>query len=322
MNNIVPRISSPMVRLLNSWGDALLVISDTPIPLAEAALRLRDEVRNTDWHKLGFPQDIVIRIGLHLQKVRALYREDGSIENIIGVGVDTTARIEPVTEPNTVYCSQRFYDFLQDEEGLGNIRGSALGKRKLAKNFGEMELYQLVWKHEHEIPPKTISSSIEKPSIPLPAVRQRFGDKQLTEFLYKSFEEIHDYFTQALEALKSSNSSIEISLKHPSETQFVCEIHHPDHRTQRCRIWIENRLHSAVEEICFYQGNSDIYNNAVNDTARVENDGRILFLKSTFGGFSNKEFDSSRNPSTSKQIAENWWIRFSNFLENRTYFLR
>jgi len=76
-------------------GDGALICSFDYIDLAEIALKIRDDILTTNWKKLGFEENISIRIGIHLSKINIKY-ENGIIADVFGSGVDTAARIEPI----------------------------------------------------------------------------------------------------------------------------------------------------------------------------------------------------------------------------------
>lgn len=149
MKTIAESSSQSAVQLVKTMGDGLMMSSFIPLPLAETALHIRDAFRTTNWRTKGYPEDFYIRIGVHLDQVTIYYRGDGMIQDAIGQAVDTTARIEPITTLNSVFCSKYFFDLLLNR-GIGKIKGISLGKRMLAKQFGEMELYELRWSHESD----------------------------------------------------------------------------------------------------------------------------------------------------------------------------
>jgi len=145
-NDIIKKVLTKDNHLFyNSWGDAFFICSSNPLDLAEIALQIRDKIKNKDWKRFDFQFDIAIRIGLHIQNVKVSFKNNGQINNIIGKGIDTTARIEPITEPNQVYCSDVFYNHINLEE-THKIEGNFIGEKELAKHFGLMKIYKLDWK--------------------------------------------------------------------------------------------------------------------------------------------------------------------------------
>lgn len=132
----------------NTWGDAFFICGYDCYELAEVALKIRDEIRNTSWERQGFEEDLKIRIGLHTQIVRVIETNNVVVE-VIGAGIDKAARIEPIVHENEVFCSSSSFTHILLEK-FRKINGESLGSRKLAKDFGETELYKLNWKSEEE----------------------------------------------------------------------------------------------------------------------------------------------------------------------------
>ncbi|MCC7261612.1 MAG: adenylate/guanylate cyclase domain-containing protein [Candidatus Latescibacteria bacterium] len=130
----------------NTWGDAFFICSYDPMDAAEIALDLRDYYRNQNWRRLGFPEPLSIRIGLHA--ARATIILDGeNVRDIVGVSVNTAARIEPVVEENQVYCSDIFRQHLSQDPNT-EFKTEQLGEIELAKQFGKMLLHRLMRSYE------------------------------------------------------------------------------------------------------------------------------------------------------------------------------
>ena len=71
----------------------------------------------------------------------------GKVIDVFGNGVDLASRIEPIVDPNQIFCTKKvFYQLIAVHNH--NIDGLSIGKRKLAKNYGEIELYKLFWRGE------------------------------------------------------------------------------------------------------------------------------------------------------------------------------
>ncbi len=296
----------------NTWGDAYFISSSDPVALAEIALRMRDFVRNIDWIRQGFPENLAIRVALHIASVVVRLNSDNSIRDLVGDGVNASARIEPITKPNAVYCSAKFFSFLDTQT---KIRGVNLGKKSLAKEFGEMELYQLRW--EDEIPETPQRPSAPANPIPMPNIKRKFGDRQKSDFLYKSFADIKAYFTEALAQLEAANTGIESRLRSLNDTTFTCETYIDGKTKAQCKIWIDS--HFGREQILFSEGRFDIEGSgAYNEAIRVEDDGTKMYLKSSFNNVSSyRGYDTSTNPSSPEQIAEYLWARLTRWLNAR-----
>jgi class 3 adenylate cyclase len=282
MKTIFERARQPGVQLIKTMGDGMMAVSFTSLPLAETALRLRDEFRNTDWKSKGFPNDFLIRVGLHFDEMIVHYRADSigeSVEDVIGVGVDTTARIEPVTEPNAIFCSARYYDLLRDR-GAGKIKGIPQGRKQLAKNYGEMELFELRWASEvGAVAIQTPISSVAS-SIPMPNIKKPFTDKDRKDFLRAAFATIKQYFEAAVKQLEATMPGVEASINSINDTKFICELYVSGKLKTRGKIWIGNQMRSPSDEIYFSEGNfNDNNDSSYNDAIMVIEQDSMLLLQ-------------------------------------------
>lgn len=130
------------VEFRNTWGDAVYAIVDEPRIAARLALALQRRLE-------GLPSALTppgavagMRIGLHYGPVWV--GTDRITGNRIWYGgeVNRTARIEPVTPVGGVYCTESFAAALLIENG-GEGRLIPVGRKVLAKDAGELELYLL-----------------------------------------------------------------------------------------------------------------------------------------------------------------------------------
>ncbi len=312
-------IQGDMMRLLNddnhfyqnSWGDAFFICSDSPALLAEIALQLRDKSRNRNWKGIGFSDDLAVRIGLHVQQVKVLLNPDGTIKNVVGSGVDTAARIEPVTEPNRVFCSNLFYEHLLNDQ-THKIKGVSVGLKQLAKNYKEMELFELFW--EAEAVNEAISSSLEKSRIPLPKIKRGFTDKQQVDYLYQAFDVLKSYFRAALNQLEASHSDIETAFRELDNTSFVCEIYQQGALKDKCKIWIGGSFgHNGIHYVV---GRNAESSSGWNELIYVGSDESAMYLKFSLGDYlGGSTTDYRVHQATPDQIAEALWKRFTRTLE-------
>lgn len=125
----------------NTWGDAFFICSYNCSDLAEIALRMIEIIKDAQWKKLGFQEDLAIRIGLHVQKA-VLQSDNDKVIDVIGSEISRAARIEPIVEENQIYCSKSYYQIVSDEKNF-KFKWTYLGNKKLAKDFGEMEIYRI-----------------------------------------------------------------------------------------------------------------------------------------------------------------------------------
>jgi len=292
----------------NTWGDAFFICSDNPVALAEIALQIRDKIRNKDWAHFGLTEGIAVRIALHAQMARVIMGPDGTVSNVVGKGVDKTARIEPVTEPNDVFCSDLFHQLLVNE-GAQNIRGVAIGRRALAKSFGEMDLFRIVWTSEALQQPLPAAALQTRP---MPQIKRKPTDRERTDFLYQSFSAIQSYFQAALSQLSNLYPDVETSLRVITNTKFVCEIYLHGQLKNSCKVWIGGH-HFAGNSISYSEGRFGLdTDNSVNELLQVEDDGSDIFLKPLMS----MDYGHAGGKMTPEQAAEYLWKRLTKALEH------
>jgi len=288
----------------NSWGDAFLICSHDPIDLSEIALRLRDEFRNTHWRHLGFDEELAVRIGLHVDSFNLIY-EDGKIIDVYGQAVNRAARIEPIVDPNKIFCSKFCYDLLNQETFL-KYRFENLGKRQLAKGWGTMELYELRRDTDSvSAPVKDTSVKPKERSIKIP---KKFTDQDLDDFLELSFELISDRFVKSCNELEAEHQELSARFKRVDAEKMKCTIYLSGEAMARCAIWISTE-HSSRQLLVSWGDNS--IGGSYNDALNVQHDEYEIFLNSTMGFAFGKQ---QPEKMTSFMACDYLWDRFFNQL--------
>ncbi|MBV1689908.1 adenylate/guanylate cyclase domain-containing protein [Novosphingobium sp. G106] len=130
------------VEFRNTWGDAIYAIVDEPRIAARLALALQQRLADLP-PALTPPGGIAgMRIGLHYGPIWV--GTDRITGNRIWYGseVNRTARIEPVTPVGGVYCTESFAAALLIDD-CNDCRFTSVGRKALAKEAGELELYLL-----------------------------------------------------------------------------------------------------------------------------------------------------------------------------------
>lgn len=128
--------------LANTWGDALFVVFDLPRDGADFALGLVERMRAVDWAAAGLPAPGQIRVALHAGPVFDALDPILERRNFFGSTVVRTARIEPVTPPDTIYASETFAALLA-AAGTHAYALEYIGRQTLAKGYGETRIYRL-----------------------------------------------------------------------------------------------------------------------------------------------------------------------------------
>jgi class 3 adenylate cyclase len=132
----------PAPLLQNTWGDGIYLVFEGVREAGDFALKLNELVSSMDRDRVGLPNDLLLRIGLHAGPVYVY--EDKIINrlNYIGSHVNRAARVEPVTPPGQIYATDAFCA-LSELYAPGHFRFTYVGKTPLPKNYGEVSLYSM-----------------------------------------------------------------------------------------------------------------------------------------------------------------------------------
>ncbi|MBM3274990.1 MAG: adenylate/guanylate cyclase domain-containing protein, partial [Candidatus Sericytochromatia bacterium] len=126
----------------NTWGDAVFFVFEGIENAGALALDLRDRIRGTDWVAHGLPERMNLRIALHAGPVYGFTDPVTAHPNFSGTHVSMAARIEPITPPGEVYCSEPFA-VLAATRGVTAFACDHVGRTPLAKKYGIFPTYHL-----------------------------------------------------------------------------------------------------------------------------------------------------------------------------------
>ncbi len=158
LENIVIHPHRGHLKKTNTWGDAIMLVSNDVSELADLALSLRDFYKNKNWAKLGIVPNLSVRIALHLAAVshglNAIVGED----DVFGHDLTVAARIEPIIPPNMIYTTEQFRNHIQANHPI--IKFDDLGNVPLAKDAGERHLFHL--RRMNDSPSEPISSARDR----------------------------------------------------------------------------------------------------------------------------------------------------------------
>lgn len=299
----------------NTYGDGLVICSYDYEDLARIALNLRDEFKKCNWKKLGLPK-LEIRIAVNLERI-SIKEERGEVVNIVGSALDKTSRIEPITAPNKVFASKKFCDYLREENP--NMQMIPVGTKKLAKEYGEMELFELLWDYEKNN--QIINSDL---NIPMPKIKKIFSDLEKKEYLQTSLQEIFTYFKHATNKLEAEYPSIRTETKEVSNYKFICKIFIKGIEKRKCKIWFDTNSFMSGQDICYSENFSTINDdNSMNDWLSIKNEGfEISFLASRnwYGEIENNILHDKDFWNTD-DAALYFWLKFIEFLEIESHIL-
>lgn len=130
------------VLLANTWGDGLFLVFDDAAKAANCALELQEAVSRMDVAASGLPEDLGLRIGLHLGPAYTARDPILKRDNYFGAHVSRAARIEPVTPEGCVYVTETMAAML----ALYNSDAYTceyVGMTEAAKKYGQMRMFLL-----------------------------------------------------------------------------------------------------------------------------------------------------------------------------------
>jgi class 3 adenylate cyclase len=138
------QIGESPVRPLDAktWGDGLYVVFDAPQYAAEFALGFLERAQDVDWTTTGLRSTSPVRIALHAGPVFRGFDPVMQREHYFGSSVTRAARIEPITQPGTVYASEAFAATIA-AAGRKDFALEYIGRVALAKHYGESTIYRL-----------------------------------------------------------------------------------------------------------------------------------------------------------------------------------
>jgi class 3 adenylate cyclase len=127
---------------IETAGDGMYMVFDDPDTAANYALGLSELINSIDWQRLGLPDDMGARIGLHCGPIFIGRDPITGMPFYSGIHTNRTARIEPITPPGQVYASSAFAA-VAAACGSEGLHFSYIGRTQLAKDYGALPLYHV-----------------------------------------------------------------------------------------------------------------------------------------------------------------------------------
>lgn len=126
----------------NTWGDGLFVIFSELGAAARCALEIQSTLAGLDWHSLGLPATLGLRLGLDAGAVFEVRDPVLKSLSFTGSHINRTARLEPNTPSGEVYVTEPFaalFTLLDEKE----LSCEYVGMMKAAKDYGRLRVYLL-----------------------------------------------------------------------------------------------------------------------------------------------------------------------------------
>lgn len=126
----------------NSWGDAIYVVFDNAVDAASFSLSIQHVIEDMAFKPIGYDEALRLRLGAHFGPIYRGVDQLCEVETYYGSHVTRAARIEPVTPAGKVYVTEPMAAALA-LSGVEEIDSDYVGPVPLAKDYGEIRMYQL-----------------------------------------------------------------------------------------------------------------------------------------------------------------------------------
>lgn len=126
----------------NSWGDALYVVFSDAVDAARFSLSIQKIIADMEFKPAGYEHALQLRLGGHFGPIYQGIDQLCEVETYYGSHVTRAARIEPVTPAGKVYVTESMAASLA-LSGVDDIDCDYVGPVPLAKDYGEIRMYQL-----------------------------------------------------------------------------------------------------------------------------------------------------------------------------------
>jgi adenylate cyclase len=139
--SVIDKYASAIVAR-NTWGDGVFLVFSELGAAAHCALDLQSELARLDFHSLGLPASLGLRLGLDAGAVFEVRDPILKSAAFAGSHISRTARLEPNTPPGEVYVTEAFAALLALLEHRDLIC-EYVGMMKTPKNYGRLRTYLL-----------------------------------------------------------------------------------------------------------------------------------------------------------------------------------
>ena len=288
-------------------GDGFLIVGADAAQAATAALRICDAYKSNDWINEGFQRPVQIRVGLDLGTV--IKKGD----DVAGAAVDLASRVQPVTNPNSVFCTKHFHNQLI-ADSVTHIVGTYIGKKALDKGAGEAALFELRWSDDSSVvDTSSHAAEVLRPSR-IPRVRRAISDLERDQFLEGCFRTIREYFRSSLDQLGRSDPHVETTFQEIHPAKFVCRVYVDGDERAACKVRCSSGG-GRNGEIQYEENPRDIDNDSSsNEILWINDDGVDIFAEALGmqAHATGSEMNACLDPH---RVAEHIWLIFSGALE-------
>jgi len=126
----------------NTWGDAFFISFYDASDAGCCALTMMDFINNYNWRSVGINKNIKIRMALHAGVAYSFKNPLTDTITFNGINVCRAARMESITPPGRVFCSEEFAAFCETLN-ISEFSCSYVGQKLMPKHLGKYPTYLL-----------------------------------------------------------------------------------------------------------------------------------------------------------------------------------
>ena len=126
----------------NTWGDAFFISFYDACDAGCCALIMMDFINNYNWRCVGISKNIKIRMALHAGVAYSFKNPLTGNLTFNGINVCRAARMESITPPGRVFCSEEFAAFCETLN-IREFSCSYVGQKLMPKHLGKYPTYLL-----------------------------------------------------------------------------------------------------------------------------------------------------------------------------------
>lgn len=293
---------------IKKTGDGFLACTADCSDAGEVALKLRDSFRQYNWKRHGFDAPQSIRIGIHF----GLIHLTANKSDVSGDVIVVANRIQTIAGLNEIFVS---HSFKLNASAFADERFSFcdVGVRQLAKSYGQMQLFKLIWSTED-----FLQTAPVKKATYMPLVLGRITDRERANFSKQSYQKIFTLFTEWAIRIQQDNPRVAVDIEKVSESIFIATLYLDDSIVESLKVWAGGLSSSEGVSCCLGKTTDKHETSSCNESLSVGVVEGALCLQSMMKSFfSSKGDDYDLSCMNIEQGAAYLWKMLTNSLLSR-----
>ncbi len=173
---------------INTWGDAIFALFDSPVECCRFALEVRDLFHRDFTHE-GLPKNLSMRLAIHQGIVSLFDDQVWGINTALGHEIVLCARIEPLVRPGQILATEQIKLSCQSE-GIEDIVFDDVGCVSLPKDYGSRKLFHMRWSNDPK--PNGFQTKIDQSPLQLRDYADKMKYMQIASIYKDIIEQVED----------------------------------------------------------------------------------------------------------------------------------